>query len=166
MTKEESNIINLEDTFFLYGHSSKQKYLLKLSPTTLSITAKQDENEETSSSINKTQLISIDDIYGCLCMKSVENSNQCHLTVYSYVLRPPHGVSGIFSKKPALHRSQHIFTYGSYNDYETNYAEVIRWHRHITHAIYLRRNLPCKFKGICLEKYSFDEFSGYCNNKT
>lgn len=142
MTQEESNIINLEDTFFLNGHSSKQRYLLKLSPTTLSITTKQ---EESSASTNNIQLISIDDIYGCLCMKSVEKSNQCHLTLYLYALRPPQGVGRIFSKKPTLHRSQRIFTYGKYDDYERNYAEVTRWYRYVTHAIYLRRNLPRKF---------------------
>ncbi|CAF3580099.1 unnamed protein product [Adineta steineri] len=142
MTQEDSNIINLEDTFFLYGHSSKYKYLLKLSPTTLTITTVSNENESRSLPLNNVKIIPIDDIYGCLCMKPLINSKQCYLTFYQYVLRPPQGFSGIFSKKPLLHRSQHIFSYGKYNDYDTNHAEVIRWHRHIAHAIYLRRYLP------------------------
>jgi len=147
MTQEESNFIELEDTFFLYGHSTKQ-YILKLSPRILSITLKQDDNENRTSTINHTQLIPIDDIYGCLCMKSLRNSTQCHLTFYLYTLREPHGVSGIFSKKLGLYRSQQIFTYGTYNEYEKNLAEVIRWHRHVKYAIYLRQNLPRKFNEI------------------
>ena len=46
MTQEESNNIELEDTFFLYGHPTKP-HLLKLTPINLSITSKQNaaENE-------------------------------------------------------------------------------------------------------------------------
>jgi uncharacterized protein (DUF2141 family) len=143
MTQDESRSIDLEDTFILYDDSPKQ-YTLKLSPASLSITAQQDENANRSLSINDTRLVPIDDIYGCLCMKSNKDSNQCHLTLYLNVLRAPQGISGIFSKKLALYQSQHIFTYGKYNDYATNFAEVVRWHRHVTEAIYLRRNLPRK----------------------
>jgi hypothetical protein len=140
MTEEEINSIEIEDTFFLYGHSSSKQYLLKLSPINLSIKLKQNETED------YTQLISIDDIYGCLCMKSNQNSTECHLTFYFYILRRPRGISGIFSKKFSLYRSEKIFTYGVYPEYERNFAEVIRWHRHVKYAIYLRQNLPSKFK--------------------
>ncbi|CAF4736539.1 unnamed protein product, partial [Rotaria sp. Silwood2] len=95
-----------------------------------------------SSSINNTRIIPIDDIYGCLCMKSTKNSNQCYLTFYLYILKRSHTFSGIVSKKRDFHRTQHTFIYGKYNDYETNYAEIIRWHNNVTYAIYLRRNLP------------------------
>jgi len=143
MTQEETNSIEIEDTFFLYGHSPSKQYLLKLSPINLSIKLKQDETGD------HTQLISIDDIYGCLCMKSNQNSIECHLTFYFYTLKRPRGISGIFSKKLSLHRSQKIFTYGVYPEYERNFAEIIRWHRHVKYAIYLRQNLPRKFHEIC-----------------
>jgi hypothetical protein len=147
MTEEnETNSIELEDTFFLYGHSTRKQYILKLSPINLSITLRQDENDDRTSTKNSTKLISIDDIYGCLCMKSTKNPTECHLTFYLYTLKRSNGISGIFSKKLDLHRSQKIFTYDIYHEYERNYAEVIRWHRHVKHAIYLRQNLPRKFK--------------------
>jgi hypothetical protein len=130
MTQEESRSIDLEDSFFLYDHTSKQ-YILKLSPTILSIISKHDEND--------TRVIPVDDIYGCLCMKSKTTDNQCYLTFYFYGLKQS---NRIFSTKLALHRSQETYVYARYNDYETNYAEIIRWHRQVTHAIYLRRKLP------------------------
>ena len=86
--------------------------------------------------------IDIDEIYGCLCMKSSGTSIECHLTVYLYELRRARGIGGVFSKKPSLYRSHRTFTYATYDNYERNHAEVIRWHRHIKQAIYLRRNLP------------------------
>jgi hypothetical protein len=138
MTQDESRSIDLEDTFILYDDSPKQ-YTLKLSPASLSITAQQDENANRSLSINDTRLVPIDDIYGCLCMKSKTTDNQCYLTFYFYGLKQS---NRIFSTKLALHRSQETYVYARYNDYETNYAEIIRWHRQVTHAIYLRRKLP------------------------
>ncbi|UJR22366.1 hypothetical protein I4U23_025428 [Adineta vaga] len=142
MTQDQSNLINLEDTFFLHGHSTKKRYLLKLSPIRLSITTIPSENDNRTSTIDNTRLIPIDDIYGCLCMKSAENTNKCYLTFYAYILRPPHGLSGMFSSKRTLHRSEHIFAYAKYDNYDANHAEVVRWYEHVTQAIYLRRNLP------------------------
>lgn len=133
----------LEDVFFHYHQSSRQ-YLLKLSTTTLSIAENLDEQNPklSSSSENDVQLISIDDIYGCSCMKSTKNPNQCFIIFYIYLLKRSKSISGIFSKKRNFHRIQRTFVYGKYDDYETNYAEVMRWHQNVTDAIYLRRNLP------------------------
>jgi hypothetical protein len=140
MTREESSIPELEDTFFLHNHPTK-RYLLKLSSLGLSIIPKQEEHGEK----NRVQTISIDDIYGCLYMKSNSDRNLCHLIFYLYELRRAHGVGGIISKKRSLHRSERTFTYGVYDDFERNSAEVIRWHRHVKQAIYFRRNLPRNF---------------------
>jgi hypothetical protein len=145
MTDEETNSIDLEDIFFLYGRTTK-RYILKLSPKILSITLKQDDSANRTSTENSTQLIPIDDIYGCICAKSNKNPTQCHLILHLYTLRQAHGISGVFSKKLNLYRSQKTFAYGQYPDYERNSAEVIRWHRHVKHAIYLKQNLPGKFK--------------------
>jgi hypothetical protein len=143
MTQEQSNIPELEDTFFLHNHPTK-RYLLKLSPISLSIISKQDEHGER----NRIQTIPIDEIYGCLYMKSNVDPTLCHLTFYLYELRRSHGMSGIFSKKRTLHRSERTFTYGTYDDFEQNSAEVIRWHRHVKQAIYCQRNLPRNFNEI------------------
>ena len=62
--------------------------------------------------------------------------------MYLYQLRRANGIVGIFSKTPSLYRSERTFTYATYNNYEQNHAEVIRWHRQIKQAIYYRRNLP------------------------
>lgn len=142
MTQDAANSIHLEDTFFLYGHSLKTRYVLKLTPSTLTITTVPPATDARSSVATSMQLIAIDDIYGCLCMKPVRNSKHCHLTLYQYALRPATGIAGVLSSKRKLQRSQHIFTYGKYDGYEANHAEVVRWQRHIMQAVYLRRNLP------------------------
>lgn len=144
MAQEETKSTNLEDTFFDYHNTSKQ-YILKLSPTILSITTKPDDNVDPSLVINDTKIIQIDDIYGCLCMKSTKHPNQCYLTLYLYTLELSHTICAIISYKSEFHRTQCTFVYGKHNDYEANYAELVRWHRQITQAIYLRRNLPCRF---------------------
>lgn len=141
MTDEETDSIELEDIFFLYDRTNK-RYILKLTARTLSITFKQDDNGNSTSANNNTQIIPIDDIYGCLCGKSTRNLTQCHLTFHLYTLRSAKGISGVFSKKPKLYRSRKTFAYGQYPDYDRNLSEVIRWHRHVKHAIYLRQNLP------------------------
>ncbi|CAF4953905.1 unnamed protein product [Rotaria sp. Silwood1] len=145
MAQEELKSIDLEDIFCHYRHISKQ-YILKLSSINLSIILKQDENKNrslsSSSSVNNIRIIPIDDIYGCLCMKSKKTSNQCYLTFYLYILKRSHSISGIVSKKRDYHRQQYTFIYEKYNDYETNYTEIMRWHHHVASAIYLRRNLP------------------------
>jgi hypothetical protein len=122
-----------EETFFLSDHATKT-CRLKLSPDSLSITS-QDE---------PSTRIDIEDIYGCLCMKALKSSVQCHLVVYLYVLKRAHGISGFFSKESTMHRSQKVFTFAKYDDYERNFAEVVRWHRRLTQAIYAKRNLPCE----------------------
>jgi hypothetical protein len=143
MSEDASRSIDLEDTFFLPDRSSKQ-YLVKLSPTVLSINLQHNHLEAQSTGNNNFKLIPIDDIYGCLCMKANHNPIQCYLSLYLYTLRRPKGLGGTFSKKESLYRSQQIFTYGKFNDFESNFAEVTRWYRCITYAIYLRRNLPRK----------------------
>ncbi|CAF3529440.1 unnamed protein product [Adineta steineri] len=143
MSEERSKSIDLEDIFFLHGHSSKQ-YLVKLSPIALSISLQPDNNNESQSASNNTntKIISIDDIYGCLCMKSPEDSIKCHLTLYIYALRKPKGFSASFSKKESLQRFQQILTYAKFQDFESNLTAVTQWHRNITYAVYLRRSLP------------------------
>ena len=143
MIRDESDLPELEDTFFLPNYPTK-RYLLKLSSSSLSIIPAPSEHEEK----NSTQIMSIDDIYGCLYMKSNSDPNLCYLIFYLYELRRSHGVSGVFSKKRSLHRSERTFAYGTYDDFERNSAEVIRWHRHVKEAIYSRQNLPCNFDQI------------------
>ena len=149
MTEDESRSFDLEDTFFLHGHSSKQ-CILKLSQNILSIGLQNNDIENQSTlHNNNTRLIPIDDIYGCLCMQGNKNPVQCHLNLNLYTLRNVKGISGIFSQKENLHRSQEIFTYTKFNNFYSNLAEVTRWYRSITYAIYLRRNLPRK----CCKKF-------------
>jgi hypothetical protein len=143
MSENETRSIDLEDIFSLHDHSSKQ-YILKLSPTVLSISLQTHQNTDQATSNDHLELIPIDEIYGCLCMKSYQSPIQCHLSLYLYTLRKPKGISGTFSKKESLHRSQRVFTYGKFNDFESNFAEMTRWYRSVTRAIYLRRNLPRK----------------------
>jgi len=132
MSELDTNSIDLEDTFCLYGHPTNP-YLLKLSSSSLSIIPK--------AKPNAGEIIPIDDIYGCLCMKTDANALPCHFTIYIY---SPKNSKGATSRKSHLHRTHRTFTYSSYNEHEKNYAEIIRWHRYIKHAIYLRRNLPRK----------------------
>ena len=138
MTENELRSIDLEDTFLLNEHSSKQ-YSVKLSPTVLSIRLQNNDNGD------QLTLIPIDDIYGCLLMKAKNNPIHCHLAIYLYGMQRSKGVSGAFSNKEHLHRSQQTLTYAKFNDFESNLAEVTRWHRCIKYAIYLRRNLPRKY---------------------
>ncbi|CAF3036400.1 unnamed protein product [Rotaria sp. Silwood2] len=141
MAEGESKLIDIQDNFFLHGDSSKQ-YIVKLSTNCLSIYLQNNENQERSALDNNTQLIPIDDIYGCLCMKDNKNPIQCHLNLYLYSLQQAKGIGGSFSKKTSLQRSQFLLTYAKFNDYESNLAAATRWHYYITTAIYLRRNLP------------------------
>jgi hypothetical protein len=143
MSENETRSVDLEDTFFLHDHSSK-RYILKLSPTVLSISLQNHQNVDQATSNDHLELIPIDEIYGCLCMKSYQSPIQCHLSLYLYTLRKPKGISGTFSKKESLYRSQRVFTYGKFDDFESNFAEMTRWYRSVTRAIYLRRNLPRK----------------------
>ena len=136
MAQADSNSTDLEDTFFLSGHPTK-RYLLKLSPIGLSITSRTDQDDK-----HRIETITIDDIYGCLAMKSAQVSSECYLALYLYQLRRSQGIAGIFSKTRRMYRAERIFAYGSYNKYEENYAEVVRWQRMINEAIYQRRNLP------------------------
>lgn len=136
MTQADSNTTDLEDTFFLSGHPTK-RYLLKLSSIGLSITSRTDQEDK-----HRIENIAIDDIYGCAVMKTSQASSECYLVLYLYQLRRSEGIAGIFSKTRRLHRTERIFGYGSYNKYEENYAEVIRWQRMIKEAIYQQRNLP------------------------
>ena len=78
-------------------------------------------------------------------MKDKKRSTECHFNLYLYSLRPPKGINGVFSKKKSLYRSQQLLTYAKFNDFESNFAVVTRWHYCITQSIYLRRNLPRKF---------------------
>ncbi|UJR26738.1 hypothetical protein I4U23_008053 [Adineta vaga] len=134
MTDENSILTNLEDIFFLDSHSSKQ-YLVKLSSTVISIIPQNNDH-------NRTRLISIDDIYGCLYMKARRNAIQCHLVLYLYALQRTKLCNTPVTKNETLRRSQQVLTYAKFHDFETNLSEIIRWHRLITSAIYFRRNLP------------------------
>jgi hypothetical protein len=142
MTEDDtSRLTDLEDIFLLHN----KQYLVKLTPTILSISLQNNDNGDQAVLNNNIQLIPIDDIYGCLCMKARQNSIQCHLNLYIYALRKGKRLCRPFTKKEGLHRSQRTLTYAKFNDFESNFAEVTRWHRGITYAIYCRRNLPCKF---------------------
>ena len=143
MSETEWNSTDFEDTFFLHNHPSKQ-YILKLSPTILSIRLATHHHEDQTVSNNHVELIPIDDLYGCLCMKSYQSAVQCHLTLYLYSLRKPKGIGATWGKKENLHRSERIYTYGKFDDFQSNLAEMTRWYRTIKRAIYLRRNLPSK----------------------
>jgi hypothetical protein len=143
MSEDESRSNDLVDIFFLHGHSSKE-YMIKLFPTYLSINLQTKQNDDQTTLNNNLQLIPIDDIYGCICMKAYQNPIQCHLSLYLYSLKQAKGISGTFSKKENLHRSQKIFTYGKFDNFQNNFGEITRWHRGITYAIYLNRNLPGK----------------------
>ena len=145
MTDETIQSVDLEDTFFLHGHSSKPHRLI-LSPSALTIhpsTAGNASGDRSASSVDpKSQLIPMDDLYGCLCMKAKHNPRQCHLVLYLYALRRTKGISGTLSKKQHLHRSEKILTYGEQEDFQSNFTQVTRWHRAITEAIFWRRQLP------------------------
>lgn len=148
MADEDIQPIDLEDTFFLHGHSSKP-YRLLFSPTALTIqpsTARNVSEDRSSASAHlKTQVIPIDDLYGCLCMKAKHNPLHCHLVLYLYALRQTKGIGGALSKKAHLQRSEKIFTYGQQNDLQSNLAQVTRWQRAISQAIYRRRQLPGRY---------------------
>ncbi|CAF5014405.1 unnamed protein product, partial [Rotaria socialis] len=47
-----------------------------------------------------------------------------------------------FSKKSNLQRSQLLLTYAKFNDFESNFGAVTRWHQSLKRAIYLKQNLP------------------------
>ncbi|CAF3675084.1 unnamed protein product [Rotaria sp. Silwood1] len=141
MAEGESKLTEIQDNFFLHGQTTKP-YIVKFSRNCLSISLQNNDNQEQSVPDNNIELISIDDIYGCLCMKDNKNPIQCHLNLYLYSLQKTKGISGTFSKKLSLQRSQLLLTYAKFNDYESNLAAVTRWHYYITNAIYLRRNLP------------------------
>jgi len=143
MTENESGFIELEDTFFLPGPSIKQ-YVVKLSPTLITISIQNNPYEDNETLTSPIQLIPIDDIYGCLCMKTNLNQIRCYLSLYLYAYKPPKGISGVFSKHGTLNRSHLILTYGKFKEFANNFAEATRWHRGITYAVYLNRKLPRK----------------------
>jgi hypothetical protein len=147
MADDNTQPIDLDDTFFLHGHSSKP-YRLLFSPIALTIepsTASNASGDRSSSSaLPKTQVIPIDDLYGCLCMKAKHNPLQCHLVLYLYALRRTKGIVGTLSQKQHLQRSETILTYGQQKDFQSNFAQVTRWQRAISQAIYRRRQLPGK----------------------
>ncbi|CAF0732393.1 unnamed protein product [Adineta ricciae] len=135
MTEDTSRSTELEDLFFLHANSTKQ-YLVKLSPTAISIAPHGAQQR------NQTRFITIDDVYGCLCMKSRKNAIQCHLTLYLYTTRKTRVCNTPITKQEKLRRLRQILTYGKFNDFESNLNEMTKWHDCVTNAIYLRRNLP------------------------
>ncbi|CAM4925194.1 unnamed protein product [Rotaria socialis] len=133
---------DMQDTFSLRDQSSKQ-YTVKLTTAALVIQLQTDDNREQSRTIkNNTQVIPIEDIYGCLCMKDNRNSIRCHLNLYLYSLQKASGATLPFSKKSNLQRSQLLLTYAKFNDFESNFGVVTRWHQSLKRAIYLKQNLP------------------------
>ena len=144
MADDDSRSAILEDTFFLHGHPSKQ-YLVRLSSSALSITLPNAGHGDNRAAAHDdhTQIIPIDDLYGCSCMKVNRNPNQCHLIFYVYGLKRSKGLlTGAPSKKSHLQRSQKIFVYAKFDDFQSNLARVTQWHQKVTNAIYLRRHLP------------------------
>ena len=139
MTEDTSRSTELEDLFFLHANSTKQ-YLVKLSPTAISI-APHDAQQR-----NQTRFIAIDDVYGCLCMKSRKNAIQCHLTLYLYTARKTRVCNTPITKKEKLRRLRQVLTYGKFNDFESNLNEMTKWHDCVTNAVYFRRNLPRKWR--------------------
>ena len=139
MTDDEISSIDLEDTFFLHQHPSKL-YRLKLSPSLVSI-RRIAPNIDNPNEYDQ-ESIPLDDLYGCLFMKVKQNPNHCHLIFYVYTFKRSKRPNGTLSNKGRLERSEHIFTYGQYDNFQSNLTEVTRWHRAVTHAMYLRRRLP------------------------
>lgn len=137
MTEDIARPTELEDLFFLHANSTKQ-YLVKLSPTIISIVP-QDAQQR-----NQTRSIAIDNVYGCLCMKSRKNAIQCHLTLYLYTTQRTRACSTPITKQEKMRRLRQVLTYGKFNDFESNLNEMTKWHDCVTNAIYLRRNLPRK----------------------
>ena len=144
MAEAELNSNEMEDSFYLYGPPLK-RCNVKLSLGVLSISLQDDDSPDQSPVENKIQLIAIDDIYGCLCMKDKKDSIRCHLIMYLYSLRALKGISGVFSTKGRLHRSQTTLTYAKFADFKNNFDTVTRWYHCIKNAIYTRRKLPRKF---------------------
>lgn len=142
MTDEETSSIDLADTFYLHHHPSKA-YHLKLSSSMILIHRVQTNSTHTEDSNDYDQeSIPIDDLYGCLFMKAKQNPNQCHLVFYIYTFKRSKRSNGTLSNKGRLERSTQIFMYRKYDDFQSNLTEVTRWHRAVTHTMYLRRRLP------------------------
>ena len=135
MLNDECRSIELEDTFFLHDQSNKQ-CVVKLSPAGLAVMP-----AANASSSDPIRTIPLDDIYGCLCMKSKNNARQYHLIVYLYGLKGTSGLGGLCAKASVLYRSRCVFTYGKSSDGERNVSEVLQWYRRITQMIYVRRKL-------------------------
>ena len=124
MNTDEDTPIVVEDRFFLSTHLSKPCRIVASSKF-LSIY-----------SLEKNILlerIAISYIYGCLCMRPKQPSPKSHLVIFVY---------GRKGKNSKFSQSQRIFTYANHERYEKNFSEVVRWHQHLTNAIYLHRNLP------------------------
>ena len=141
MLNDEYRSMELEDTFFLHDQSNKQ-CVVKLSPTHLAIMP-----AATASSSDPVRTIPLDDIYGCLCMKSKNNAHHYHLIVYLYGSKGTSGLGGLCAKASTLYRSRCVLTYGEKSsDRERNLNEVLRWYRHVTQMIYVRRHLPGRWR--------------------
>jgi len=138
MSDKDLEMIELEDRFYLQGQSSKPN-LVKFSSTQLSIFSIINQNNNEIILTDHVQIIPIDDIYGCLCMRADHNPVQCYLNLYIYTLKK---ATKTWGKKDHLHRTNRVLVYGKFDTYERNLEEVTKWHRLITRAIYSRRNLP------------------------
>jgi hypothetical protein len=125
---------DLEGRFFLANNVEGSASLVKLSSHRLVISA------STSKSVER--IIPIEDIYGCLCMRSPSSTTRpsYHLIVYIYSLSR---VSG----KSTMQRSQCKLTYeSSVDDDQRNLHEVLRWRDTVRQLIVIQRQLPRKFR--------------------
>ncbi|CAF1032470.1 unnamed protein product, partial [Didymodactylos carnosus] len=146
----------LSDTFCFYNDPTK-RYILKLNNSALIITLllnnnRQDKNYQNlnvngnddeqritnmpATLSSSTLVISTDDIYGCLCMRSKKQESQdCHLTIYLYS-------STKKTFRQTMQRSSKTYTYQKYADFNQNYVEMMKWHESIRRIIDLKKNIP------------------------
>jgi hypothetical protein len=143
--EEDNRLLELEDMFVLHAQPSAT-YRVKLSSTALTLDLCVSNNRSTSNNPRHQQLIPIDDIYGCSCMKVKQNPLQCHLVLYLYTLQRTKGFTGTLSAKLYRHRSETILTYGKFDDFQLNFAQVTRWYQAIQQIMYIRRQLPGKIR--------------------
>lgn len=147
MTEEDLHrTLELEDDFNIHGNSSKI-FRLKLCSTCLTI-------EQVSS--NNRSTISIDDLYGCLAMKSKENAIKCYLVLYLYVFKATNALSTTSPRRGSFHRREKVFTYRKFNDFAQNLAEMTRWTRLLKTFSFLRRQLPGKLRHLLCNWLSFN----------
>ena len=137
-SNESMPTVALDDTFSVHG-STQRSYRLKLSTTHLTITGNDNAG---NSSTSISQIIAIDDLYGCLTMKPKKNQVQSHLVLYLYYLQKPKGFAGALSKKDQYHRKEKIFTYDKFDNFDSNFTQTTRWSNAILQLMFICRQIP------------------------